>query len=86
MRTALAAAPTCRALDSSVPNPPEPAADDSDSYVGLSVETARLQAAENGWRLVREVTGESPVVTAEFRPDRINFHVRDDHVIRCWFH
>lgn len=69
-----------------MPKLPEPPADDRDSYVGLSVEAARVRAAERGWQLVREVTGESPVVTAEFRPERINFHVRHDRVIRCWFH
>ena len=60
--------------------------DDPDRYVGLSVDAARDLALEAGWGRVREVTGEDVVITLEWLADRVNFHVRDGTVVKCWFH
>lgn len=69
-----------------MPDLPRPSADDADSYVGMSVVAARKRAADNGWALVREVDETNPVITADWRADRVNFFVEEDRVARCWFH
>lgn len=69
-----------------MPNLTPPPDDEPQRYVGMAVADARQEAESKGWKRLREVTGENPVITLEWMPDRINFHVRDERVVDCWFH
>lgn len=67
-------------------NPPAAAAPDPskpESYLGLDEQSAGAAADKAGlpWRVI-EVDGESRPATMDYRPDRLNFAIKDGKVIR----
>jgi hypothetical protein len=66
--------------------PPAAAAPDPsnpDGYLGLEEKAAGAAADKSGlkWRVI-EVDGEPRPVTMDYRPDRLNFAIKDGKVIR----